>query len=325
MGQAWMRNLMESADCAPSGWCDIRDGAAAAAAEKLELSGVTCGTDLDQMLADLKPDFLVDVTVPEAHAGVTIKALEAGVPVLGEKPMADTLEAARKMIEAAERAGLLYMVSQSRRYDARLEAYALAIQDLGDLGILNVDFYLGPHFGGFREQMESPLVLDMAIHTFDAARRLSGRDAVSVYCEEFNPSWSWYDGDTCATALFEMEGGLRFTYRGSWSAEGLNTSWEGEWRAVGTQGSATWDGHGSIRSEHPTGGGFLREGEIQEHAINYPNYLSGIKGSLAEFLNALKTGTSPQGECHDNFKSFAMVTAALESSRTGQRVKVADR
>ena len=40
--------------------------------------------------------------------------------------------------------------------------------------------------------MESPLLLDMAIHTFDQARFITGADALSVYCHEFNPAGSWY-------------------------------------------------------------------------------------------------------------------------------------
>jgi predicted dehydrogenase len=59
----------------------------------------------------------VDVTVPEAHRDVTLQALAAGVPVLGEKPMASSMDEARAMVAASERAGKLYMVSQSRRYD----------------------------------------------------------------------------------------------------------------------------------------------------------------------------------------------------------------
>ena len=48
----------------------------------------------------------------------------------------------------------------------------------------------------------------------------------------------------------------------------------------------------------------------------------GIAGSLADFVRALRTGAIPMNECHDNIKSFAMVTAAVESSRSGRRVAV---
>ena len=159
-----------------AGWVDIRPGAAAEAADKLELSGTVTGDDLGKALAEVKPDFVVDVTIPEAHRDVTLQALAAGVPVLGEKPMADSMEHAREMVAASEKAGKLYMVSQSRRYDARIHAYRKLIEEqIGQLGILNSDFYIGAHFGGFRDEMASVLLLDMAIHTLDQARYRVGR------------------------------------------------------------------------------------------------------------------------------------------------------
>ena len=45
------------------------------------------------------------------------------------------------------------------------------------------------------------------------------------------------------------------------------------------------------------------------------NVVDGIAGALREFVNALRTGQTPQGECHDNIKSLAMVFAAIEIRR----------
>ncbi len=216
MGQTWAKNLRDCDEVETVGWMDIRAGAAGAAIEKLQLSGVKAYDDLGKALAELRPDFLVDVTIPEAHRDVTLAALGAGVPVLGEKPMADSMESAREMVLASERAGKLYMVSQSRRYDARGDRVSA-----GDRGACwgsrdaNERFFLGPHFGGFREQMNSPLILDMAIHTFDSARQISGADPVSVYCHEFNPAWSWFKHGASATAIFEMTGGFSMRIAGA--------------------------------------------------------------------------------------------------------------
>ncbi len=324
MGRAWGRNLKTHPDVEIVGWADIRAEAAASAAAELELPGVMTGDGLGRLLAEVKPDFVVDVTVPEAHRDVTVQALAAGVPVLGEKPMASSMAEAREMVAASERAGKLYMVSQSRRYDANLQALRrLIMERVGPLGILNSDFYIGAHFGGFRDEMPHVLILDMAIHTFDAARYLCGGDPVAVYCEEFNSAWSWYKGAASATAIFEMAGGLRYTYRGSWCAEGRDTSWEAEWRAAGPRGTATWDGVGG----HPpladivTGtDGFTRPTEAVTAEVSAVP--GGIAGSLRDFLHALDTGATPMGECHDNIKSLAMVFAAIESAATGQRVKI---
>ena len=323
MGKAWAKTLRDFDEVETVGWIDIRAGAAGEAIEKLQLAGVKPFDDLAKALAETRPDFLVDVTVPEAHRDVTLTALRAGVPVLGEKPMADSMAAAREMVAASERAGKLYMVSQSRRYDARVLAFREAIRKYtGDLGILCSDFFLGPHFGGFREDMPSPLLLDMAIHTFDNARQISGRDPVAVYCREFNPAWSWFKGDASATALFEMTGGLQYIYNGSWCTQGLNTSWQSQWRAFGSTGAASWDGETDPIADRVTGtDGFIRATE-RISAKAEPNLAGGIAGSLREFVQALRTGRTPQAECHDNIKSLAMVFAAIESAGTGQRVAI---
>jgi len=321
MGKAWGKNLLANPDVDLVGWVDVRADVAESAAAELELGGIYVGDDLGKALRKLTPDFVVDVTTPEAHYDVTVKALRAGVPVLGEKPMADTMESARAMVAESERAGKLYMVSQSRRYDPRIHAFRNLITEyIGPLGILNSDFYIGAHFGGFRDEMESPLILDMAIHTLDAARYLCNADAVSVYCDEFNPSWSWFEGNACATAIFEMTGGLRYTYRGSWCSEGRHTSWDSEWRAVGVHGTATWNGTAAPNAEIvQDSSGFLStftdvSADVEE------GYPYGIVGSLREFVSALKTGSVPMGECHDNIKSLAMVFAAIESAKSGRRV-----
>jgi predicted dehydrogenase len=266
---------------------------------------------------------VVDVTPPEAHHDVTLAALGAGVAVLGEKPMAASLAQARAMVAAAERSGKLYMVSQSQRYNPGLRALRQLISDhVGALGMLNSDFFIGAHFGGFRDAMPSPLLLDMAIHTFDAARYLSQADPVAVYCEEFNPAWSWYAGNASATAIFEMTNGLRYTYRGSWCAEGAHTSWQGAWRAVGAGGSALWDGHGTAEADvvRALNGFHARTERVAAPAAAAAP--AGIAGALAEFLHALDTGDTPMGECHDNIKTLAMVFAALESAARRERVLV---
>ena len=80
------------------------------------------------------------------------------------------------MIAAATRAGRVHAVVQNRRYVEGVRRIREIIADgtLGELTALHADFFIGAHFGGFRDAMEHPLLLDMAIHTFDAARFMSG-------------------------------------------------------------------------------------------------------------------------------------------------------
>jgi len=193
---------------------------------------------------------------------------------------------------------------------------------IGALTTLCCDFFLGAHFGGFRPEMESPLILDMAIHHFDLARMLSGQDAVSVYAEQFNPEGSWFKGDAAANCLFEMAGGVSFAYRGSWCAEGCQTSWNGDWRLIGSKGTLLCEHDQAPRGQVVAGAkGFhrpLRELKVRPQRMRYAQ----MHAALREMLSFLRTGERPQTECHDNIKSLAMVFAATESSRKGKRVPV---
>ncbi|MFP4355809.1 MAG: Gfo/Idh/MocA family protein [Phycisphaerae bacterium] len=280
--------------------------------------------DLQATLEKHQPDFVVDLTVPEAHCQVTCTALEAGCHVIGEKPMAASMAQARQMVRIAEKTGKLYMVSQSRRWNQTHKRIAKAVAGgaLGDLTVANCEFYIGAHFGGFRAEMESPLILDMAIHHFDLARMFTAADPVSVYAHEFNPKGSWYDGDVAATCIFEMSDGLVFTYVGSWCAEGCNTSWEGDWRLIGTDGSLRYAGGAEPVAEKPVGSdGLIWKTEpIEIPAADLPR--PTMHGALLEMLAYLETGKVPQTECHDNIQSLAMVFAAMESSRAGRKVAI---
>ncbi len=323
MGKTWAKNITANTDVSLAGWIDIRPGAAAAGATELSIQAEYYGDDLATALRTVKPDFVVDVTIPEAHHDVTITCLEAGIPVIGEKPMAVSMHQARAMVAASERTGVRYMVSQSRRYDARLWAYRSLMQHIGEVGILDADFYIGAHFGGFRDAMANVLLLDMAIHTFDAARYLLGDSTpVSVYCEEYNPRWSWYAGAAGATALFEMANGARFTYRGCWAAEGLHTSWESEWRAVGPTGTAKWNGHDRIEAAVVAEVGGFHSKTHQLTATAAADIPLGIAGSLKDFVHAYRTGATPMGDCRDNIKSLAMVFGAIESAASGRRIRL---
>lgn len=324
MGWRWAANLRDTADTVLAGWVDMRAEVLGPAAEALAVQPAYLGPSLAEALEQVHPDFVVDVTPPSAHHDVTLHALAAGVPVLGEKPMAASMAQARAMVAASERSGRLYVVSQNRRYDHNLRALRALITDvIGTLGLLNADYYMGEHHPGHLAEVASPLLLDMAIHTFDAARYLSGAEPVSVYCEEFNPPWSWYAGNACASAIFALTGGLRFTYRGSNCSDGVATTWDAEWRAVGARGSAVWDGRHAPRAEiiAAVEGPSARVREVRP-AVGTADAV-GIEGTLRDFVRALRTGVLPMGECHDNIKSVAMVFAAMESAATGQRVAVA--
>ncbi len=298
-----------------------------AAKGKIERFELDCPayTDMKTALAAHEADFVVDCTVPEAHCEVTCTALKAGLHVVGEKPMANSVAEGRRMVRAAEKAGKMYMVSQSRRWDGKHDVVRKLVSrgKVGEVTTINCDFYIGAHFGGFRAEMPSPLILDMSIHHFDLARYMTGADPVAVYAKEFNPKGSWYKGDVAASCIFEMSNGVIFTYRGSWCAEGLGTSWNGDWRIIGDKGTLAYEKDQLPVVENPVRKGKGLIWECKSPAIPKPTVkYGGMHGALREMLAFIRKGTVPQTECHDNIKSLAMVFAAMDSARKGRRVPV---
>ncbi len=317
MGKAWMDTLTASPDVELVGLVDLNTSLADAALAERGLTHVTVGTSVAEVATATGAQAAINVTVPGAHHPVNSEALLAGLPVLCEKPIAPTVAVALASAATAEVSGQLLMTSQSRRYYAAIAAFRNQVRSLGDLGFATTEFFTAPHFGGFREEMAHVLLVDMAIHAFDAARYLLDREPVAVYCEEFNPSWSWFAADAAATAVFEFEGGVRYTFTGSWAADGLETSWNGAWRVNGAGGTATWNGEDAPVSQST-------EGEPVVAASLEHGIAETIDGSLAEFVHALRTGRVPSGEVHSNVLSLAMVEAAVRSAETGARVRIAE-
>jgi predicted dehydrogenase len=304
LGPFWARELVESPDTELVGWVDLDTSRVKAAAAELGVT-VAAGDALEPMLAEHGPDIVVNVTPPAAHHDVVLAALGHGAHVLTEKPLATSMDEAREMIEAADRAERLLMVSQNRRYMPELQAFREELAALGPLSSLTCEFHRNHRDAAaeFLFAFPQPLLLDMAIHLFDAARALTGTDPLSVYCDSYSPPWSWYEGPAAAAAVFRMTKDLRFSFVGNWAAPRDETSWTGWWRAIGEGGIATWDGEES------------KDGD--------PERFLGLEASLADFVAAVRTGSVPQGECHDNLKSLAMCHAAVESAALGAPVSVA--
>ena len=318
MSDRWIEIAGTYDDCEIVALVDINKETANARKQKHSLTA-NVYTNIAEALKKENANLVFDITIPEVHFEVVTTALKAGCHVFGEKPMSDSLENAEKMVMCANETNSEYFVMQNRRYIPRLFALKnfLQSQKPGNIGQISANFQLGPHFGGFREEIDSPLISDMAIHTFDAARFITGKNAVSVYSHEFNPSWSWYKGSASAVCIFEMEDGSVFDYRGSWCANGLNTSWESEWRIACANGAVFYDGaekmyYGSADDANRT--------SSTEEILPIQMKLEGHSACVKEMFDALKNGTRPQTDCRDNINSIKMVYKAVESARCGKQV-----
>jgi predicted dehydrogenase len=282
------------------------------------------------MLAELKPDLLFDVVVPDARRDLALTGFAHGCHVLTEKPMADSLAHAREIVAAGKAAGRLHAVVQNRRYNAGVRRIRRFIESgaIGEVTSVHCDFFIAPHFGGFREEMEHVLLLDMAIHTFDAARFMAGAAPEAVYCHEWEPRNSWYRQGSSAAAIFEMSDGIVFTYAGSWCANGERTSWDSDWRIVGTKGAILWDGEAGLTARIATEAGEPGQRVLKAmDPVEVPPLLpedrgGGHLGVIEDFVAAVRGGGVPETNGEDNLKSLAMVFGAIDSARLRQRVTI---
>jgi predicted dehydrogenase len=328
MSAAWLEATARIPDLSIVGLADSIPERAKTRAAEFRLKDVVIADNIQDLIVECRPDVVFDVVVPSARHSVVSTALAAGCHVLSEKPMAETLADARDLVERATAAGRIHAVVQNRRYLAGVRRIARALSSgaIGEVSSVHADFFLAPHFGGFREEMDHVLLLDMAIHGFDALRCMTGMTVSSVYCREWNPLRSWYRQGSSAAAIFELENGAIFVYRGSWCAIGLSTSWECTWRFVGAKGALTWDGADQIRIEVLGAG--ERKGlfdpltSIEPPPVQPSDSVGGHFGVLSDFVAAVRSGNEPETAGYDNIRSLAMVFAAIESAELGRRVDI---
>jgi predicted dehydrogenase len=282
--------------------------------------------NLDDAIRKVRPQMLFDCTVPAAHFEVVSKGLMNGLHVLEEKPLAITLPDAHRLIDLAEKNNLVHAVIQNRRFNPGVRKIRRLLDQglIGEITTVNIDFFVPPHFGGFREKMDHVLLMDMAIHPFDTARYLTGANAESVYCEEWNPKGSWWQHGASAHAIFQMSRGIRCTFRGSWCSEGLRTPWDSVWRIVGTKGTICWDGLDDIRGEYvKKAEGFFYEcqGFVPTEEAD-PSETRGHFSAMSQFLRNIQEGIPAETRSVDNIQSLAMVLGAIQSATEGRRVTV---
>ena len=323
MGSWWAREIVESEVAELVGVADLVEGAperVIAQSGAADPGAVAVGTDGVDLALAVEADLLVDPTVPVAHHPVTVKALHAGIPVLGEKPVTETLPEAISLLAHAELTGVPFMVSQSRRFFRQVRQLRSFVAAHGPTVMTSAFFSLFTEMEGYRRTQRHPLLRDMGIHAFDTARYILDADPVAVTAVGARPEWSVYHHDATVSATFEMSDGSLFAYHGTWNARGLPTWWNSEWRIGAQHGSATWDGTGvpvlGTADEEETA---RLQTAVEAETAPEPDQ---IAASLVECVSALREGRTPMCEIHENLLSFAMVEAAVAAVDGGGRVEI---
>lgn len=288
-------------------------------------------TSLDEAIAAVDADTALVVVPPEVHVPVAIQCLEAGLDCLIEKPFAPSVEEAEQVVRRADELGRTVMVTQSFRFKRGPQTVKRLIEEgaVGRIEVVEARFAKAPHFGGFREEMEEPLIVDMAIHHFDFLRGILGLEPARVRARSFNPSWSWFGGNAAAFAEFETADGAQIGYSGSWVSRTGETSWDGAWQIQGTDGALTWDRNTVRYRPSPENFGLtVYRSSMLERGDNVMEVPLDVlpaeerEGTLLEFLTARREGRRPQAHGADNLRSLGLVYAAVESARSGDWVQL---
>ena len=150
-------------------------------------SAIAAGTDGVDLALEVGADLLIDPTVPVAHHPVTVKALHAGIPVLGEKPVTENLHEAISLLAHTQLTGVPFMVSQSRRFFRQVRQLRSFVAAHGPTVLTSAFFSLFTEMEGYRRTQQHPLLRDMGIHAFDTARYIMDADPVAVTARGAQP------------------------------------------------------------------------------------------------------------------------------------------
>lgn len=326
MGSTWLRAVQESAVVDFAGFVEINPQIAQAQAEAYNLDPALILPSLDQALEQVAADAVINVTPPEFHRGICVAAMGAGLPVLTEKPLAGTLADARAIAEVAKSTGLLCSVAQNYRYRSLSQTVKTLLDsgELGAVGSARVEFYRGPHFGGFREEMPQPLIIDMAIHHFDMMRLFLGSDAATISARSWNPPWSWFDGNASAAVSIEFANGVQVIYSGSWCSQAFETSWNANWRFECERGVLLVEDD-KVFTQQLLSAGAGKHGFANQHGAKREVPLLSLAREgqdylLQEFYEAVTLGEPTDTPAQDNLKTMEFVFGVVRACDSGRAV-----
>ncbi len=174
------------------GLADVNPLRLEAARRQIGREGVTLATDLDALLAEARPHTLLVTTRDDTHAGIIVRALEAGVDVVTEKPMATTAADVRRILDAEKRTGRRVDVAFNYRFapTSRKLRELLASGRIGTVTAADFHWYLDTRHGAdyFRRwhayrRHSGTLFVHKATHHFDLLNWYLDSDPVRVFAQ----------------------------------------------------------------------------------------------------------------------------------------------
>ncbi|HEY0912596.1 MAG TPA: Gfo/Idh/MocA family oxidoreductase [Bradyrhizobium sp.] len=331
-GETWLQRSVASPTWDLAAIVDLDPAALDTAVATHALDPNIAFRSLREAARQVHADAALIVVPAAAHLPVTLEAFGAGLHVLSEKPLADTMANAHRMAQASRAAGKTLMVSQNYRFRRAALVVTKIMQAgwLGRLGHANVTFRKEIYFSKPPEPHGFALynfIRDGAIHHLDQIRGLLLCEPKKVYGHSYNPPWSWFKEPPMVNAIIEMEGGGVVEYFGSWTARGTQTTFDGDWYIECERGQIDFRGNRVLVHPEETWltiqmDGFLERNGWMEAEIPMDT-LEDRSYALEEFGRCLIKGRVPSTCVEDNLKSLALAFALRDSAMHGEPKDIA--
>lgn len=302
-------------------------------------------TSVEQMLKRSKSIEAVDIcALHSQHHHLATACLKAGKHVLIEKPLAITLRAGRRILDAALDARRLLAVAENYRRSPHERARRWAIAQ-GRIGTPRTFYWqdAGEGLGkwgwrNFKRDAGGGWILDGGVHFADLFRYHLGGEArqVSARIHSFEPyrydepstrQGGWHvDVEDCALATIDFDGGalVQWTWQGSAPGEGFNKK-----VIYGSEGCISWDSGLWTRDKQNTPNDALVKEYMDALAKEERERLfpGGVEDSvaveLADFAAAVRGQCTPEVDGLDGYRSQAICMAVFESSWHNRPVDIA--
>lgn len=287
--------------------------------------------DVGEMLDAEQPDFIDIITPPPTHADICREAASRGVAMICQKPLAPTLEEARRLVAHAEATGSRLMIHENFRFQPWHRKIRQLLQDraIGDqLFSLTMRSRQGDGWGPDAYLARQPyfrdyprlLVYETGIHFIDTFRFLAGEiSRVSAWLRRLNPAIS---GEDCGLLIFEFSSGAI----GQWDANRFNEPATGVDPRY-TFGDLLVEGSGGSLRLSPDGTLMLQRLGQPATDVNYTHaplaFASDcVRTTQQHFVDCLLDGSPFETDGRDYLKNLVVQEAVYQSAETREPVKV---
>lgn len=309
-------------ECEIVALADVMPGKATQKAAEFGLTDAVGYDDPLRMIAEAGLDLVSIATPPSTHAALSIAALDGGVNVLVEKPMAPSLEECDAMLAAQERSGRVLSVVAQNRFRDDLATLKEVVESglLGTISHVRVDSawwrglpYYDLWWRGTWEKEGGGCTLNHAIHHIDLLLWLLGRPT-EITAMLANAQHDNSEVEDLSVAVFRYERGLaQLTSSVVHHGEEQEIVIQGEKARV----SQPW----KVIAERADGGGFPAKGgdadlvaEIEAvAAAKEPLGHYGHEGQIGDLLGAIRDGRAPIADGRDGRNAIEVVTAIYKA------------